>query len=118
MRSTQIDAVCESLSASVAEARAVFRNSLPVPEILNRFWGLQDNLSRLLEAIKDHPTETMQSLERYPRVLDDVSDMLERSANVQTLRNLAAVRESAESINSSLFDIHQARHARVMTASV
>lgn len=118
MRSSrQIEAVCESLTTSVAEARAVFGGSLPVSEILNRFWALQDNLSRLLEAVKDHPAETAQLLERYPGLLDNVADVLERSANVQTLSNLAAVRESAESIHSSLFEIHQARRARMVTAS-
>ena len=118
MRPTRIETVHESLSASVVEARAVFRTSLPVPEILNRFWALQDNLYRLLEAIKDYPAETTHVLQRHPRLLDDVADVLERSGKTETLQNLAAVRESAESIHSSLFEIHQAQQARLMTASV
>jgi hypothetical protein len=112
-----IEVVCESLSASVAEAKAVFRTSLPVPEVLNRFWTLQDNLYRLLEAIKDYPAETIRMMDRYPRLLNDIADVLTDSANIQSLRNLAAVRESADSMHSSLFEIHQARQARPMTAS-
>ena len=118
MRSPRIEYLYESLSASVIQVTAVFRSSLPVPEILNRFWALQDNLSRLLEAIKDYPTETMRLLERHPDLLRDIANVLERSSDVQILSSLAPVRGSAESIHSSLSEIHEARQALMMAASV
>jgi hypothetical protein len=88
-----------------------------VAEILDRFWGLQDNLSRLLEAITDYPAETMEALEKYPRLLTDVVDVLEFSAKLQTLRNIAAVRDAGESINTSLVEIQYLRQSRALTAS-
>jgi hypothetical protein len=117
MEITQIERLCQNVASSVSEVRKVFRSSLPVPEILNCFWGLQDNLSRLLEAITDDPAETVEALQRYPRLLTDVVDVLEFSAKLQTLRTIAAVREAGESINSSLVEIQYLRQSRALTAS-
>ena len=117
MQISDIERLCENVAVSVSEVRAVFRSALPVPEILDRFWSLQDNLSRLLEAITDYPVETLEALESRPRLLGDVVDVLEFSSKLPTLRNIAAVRESADSINNSLLEIQYARQARAMTAS-
>jgi hypothetical protein len=117
MQSSEIESLCQNVAASVSEVRAVFRSSLPVPEILDRFWCLQDNISRLLEAISDYPAETLQALEGHPRLLTDVVDVLEFSAKLPSLRNIAAVRESAASINNSLLEIQYSRQSRAVAAS-
>jgi len=96
----------------------VFRSSLPVTDILNRFWYLQDNLSRLLEAITDHPAETMGTLGQYPSLLSDVVDVLERSAMLPDLRTIAAVRDAGESITSLVGEIQYLRQSRALAASV
>jgi hypothetical protein len=101
MEIAQLERLCQNVASSVCEVRTVFRSSLAVADILDRFWRLQDNLSRLLEAITDHPSETMEVLEAHPRLLTDVVDVLEFSAKLQNLNNIAAVREAGESINSS-----------------
>jgi hypothetical protein len=117
MKSSEIDRLCQNVATAVSEVRTVFRSSLPVAEILNRFWALQDHLSRLLEAISDYAGETVEVLENYPRLLSDVVDVLEFSSKLQTLRNIAAVKESAESINGSLLSIQYARQSRALIAS-
>lgn len=117
MEIAQIERLCQNVSASVSQVRKVFRSSLPVADILDRFWGLQDNLSRLLEAMTDHPTETMEALDSYPGLLKDVVDVLEFSAKLQTLRNIPAVRGAGDSINSSLTDIQYLRQSHAVAAS-
>ena len=117
MQIPDIERLCQNVSVSVSEVRAVFRSALPVPEILDRFWCLQDNLSRLLEAISDYPVETLEALGSHPRLLSDVVDVLEFSSKLSNLRNIAAVRESADAINNSLLEIQYARQARALAAS-
>ena len=117
MQLSDIERLCHNVAVCVAEVRAVFRSTAPVPEILDRFWCLQDNLSRLLEAISDYPVETLEALESHPWLLSDVVDVLEFSSKLQSIRNIAAVRESADAINNSLLEIQYARHARALAAS-
>jgi NifB/MoaA-like Fe-S oxidoreductase len=117
MEIAQVERLCQNVASSVSEVRRIFRSPLPVADILDRFWGLQDNLSRLLEALTDQPAETLEALERHPALLTEVVDVLEFSAKLQTLKTIAAVREAGESINSSLVDIQYLRQARAMTAS-
>lgn len=117
METAEIDRLCENVASSVYEVRRIFRSPLPVPDILDRFWGLQDHLSRLLESLTDHPSETMQALDAHPRVLSDVVDVLEFSSKLQVLKNIPAVREAGENINSSLLDIQYLRQARALTAT-
>jgi len=117
METAQIEVLCENVAASVHQVRRIFRSPLPVPDILDRFWGLQDHLSRLLEALTDHPSETMQALEAHPRLLSDVVDVLEFSSKLQVLKNIPAVREAGENINSSLLDIQYLRQARALAVT-
>jgi hypothetical protein len=88
-----------------------------VADILDRYWRLQDNVSRLLEAMTDHPAETLAALEAHPGLLTEVVDLLEFSSKLQTLKNIAAVREAGESINSSLLEIEYLRQSRALTAT-
>ncbi|HEX4750350.1 MAG TPA: hypothetical protein VH302_12470 [Bryobacteraceae bacterium] len=85
--------------------RRVFRSSLPVPEILDRYWALQDNLSRLLEAMADYPIAALDTLEAFPNLLKDVVDVLTLSSTLQMLKNIPAVREAGDSINNTLLEI-------------
>jgi hypothetical protein len=117
MEPSQIERVCEGVAAAVFEVRTVFRSAPPVSEILNRFWALQDQLSRLLEAITDHPLATMEVLDKHAGLLADVVDVLEFSSKLPSLRSIAAVRESGESINASLLEIQYMRQTRAMAAS-
>ena len=117
MKTDRIERICEGVAFSVAQVRIVFCSSLPVTDILNRFWYLQDNLSRLLEAITDHPAQTLEVLESYPSLLGDVADVLERSSKLPSLRNIAAVREAGDSINSSLAKIQGLWQSRALAAS-
>lgn len=117
MQISDIDDLCQQLAVCVSEVRGVFRSSLPVPEILNRFWSLQDNLSRLLEAISDYPAQTLEVLEWYPHLLKDVVDVLEFSSRLTSLAQIAGVRQSAEAINNSLLEIQYARQTRAFVTS-
>ena len=117
MEDPNIERLCQNVASSVSDVRRIFRSSLPVPDILDRFWRLQDNLSRLLEAITDQTTETLGALEAHPGLLSDVVDVLEFSSKLQMLRNIAAVREAGESINSSLLEIQYLRQSRALTAT-
>jgi hypothetical protein len=117
MQISEIECLCQELTVSVSEVRTLFRSSFPVAEILDRFWALQDNLSRLLEAISDYPAETLEVLESHPRLLTDVVDVLEFLSKLPDLRQIAAVRESAEAIKNSLLEIQCARQTRAVAAS-
>jgi hypothetical protein len=105
MDTSQIESICQNVTASVAEVRRVFRSSLPVPEILDRYWALQDNLSRLLEAMADYPIAALDTLEAFPNLLKDVVDVLTLSSTLQMLKNIPAVREAGDSINNTLLEI-------------
>lgn len=117
MDTSHIENLCQKVASSVSEVRKVFRSSLPVPEILDSYWSLQDNLSRLLEALTDHPEETAEALDSCPGLLKDVVDVLEFSSKLQTLKNIPAVREASESINDSLVEIQYLKQSRALTAS-
>ena len=117
MDSSQIERLCQNVAFAVAAVRTVFRSSLPVPEVLNRYWALQDNLSRLLEAVTDQPSETLEVLEAHPGLLTDVVDVLEFSSKLQMLKGLAAVREAGESINNSLLEIQYLKQSHSLAAS-
>ena len=118
METAELDSLCQNVAASVAEVRRVFRSAFPTPEILDRFWRLQDNLSRLLESITDYPMETTEALESHPGLLADVVDVLEFSSKLQSLRNVPAVREAKDSINSSLVEIQYLKQCKALAASV
>jgi hypothetical protein len=113
----QIESICKNVAASVNEVRRVFRSAPPVPEILNRYWGLQDNLSRLLEAMTDHPIASLEALEGFPNLLKDVVDVLAFSSKLQMLKNIPAVREAGDAINNSLLEIQYLKQARTLTAT-
>lgn len=117
MEIAKTERLCQNVESSVVEVRQVFRSSMPVPEVLDRFWRLQDNLSRLLEALSDDPAEATAAMEGYPGLLQEVVDVLGFLANLQSFRNLPAVRESAESINNSMLEIQYLKQARAMAAS-
>lgn len=118
MDNPSIEGLCQNVASSVTAVRQVFRSAVPVPQILDRFWRLQDNLYRLLEAMTDHPAKTAEALDKYPGLLKDVVDVLEFSSKLQTFRNIPAVREASESINNSLVEIQYLRQSRAMVASV
>lgn len=117
MDTSHIEDLCQNVASSVAQVRSVFRSSPAVPEILDRYWGLQDNLSRLLEALTDHPDKTAEAFDSCPGLLNDVVDVLEFSLKLETVNNIAAVREASESINDSLMEIQYLKQSRALTAS-
>jgi hypothetical protein len=117
MEIAKTERLCQNVECCVADVRQVFRSSMPIPEVLDRFWRLQDNLSRLLEALSDDPVEATAAMDGYPSLLQDVVDVLGFVANLQSFRNLPAVREAVESINNSLLEIQYLKQARAMAAS-
>ncbi|HZS57326.1 MAG TPA: hypothetical protein VFA65_23200 [Bryobacteraceae bacterium] len=117
MEIAKIERLSQNVANSIAELRKVFHSSLPVPEILDRFWRLQDNLSQLVEAAADHPAETGEVLEQHPHLFTDVVDILDSSAKLQSIHTIAAVRGARESINSSLVEIQHLRQSRTLAAS-
>ena len=118
MDTSQIESICQNVADAVSEVRRVFRSTFPVPEILDRYWALQDNLSRLLEAMADYPIAAGEALEEFPNLLKDVVDVLAFSSKLQMLRNIPAVREAGETINNTLLEIQYLKQARVLTATV
>ena len=117
MDTCKVESICQNVADAVAEVRRIFRSSFSVPEILDRYWALQDNLSRLLEAITDYPTAAMEALDGWPNLLKDVVDVLAFSSKLQSLKSIPAVREAGEAINNTLLEIQYLRQARVLTAT-
>ena len=118
MQIAQSERLCRNVASAVRNVREVFRSATPVAEILDRFWRLQDDVHRLLEAMADAPIETAEALSDYPSLLQDVINVLEFTSKLQTFRNIPALREAGESINNSLIEIQRLRQVRGVAATV
>lgn len=101
--------ICRSAAEATARLRDVFRVEMEMLAVLDHFWCLQDQLSRLLNSASDNPREffTVQE-EAYSFLFTDVVDVLRLVANSRFIQ-IAAVKQSCESINSLLTDVTNLR---------
>ena len=118
MEIAKSERLCQNVASSVHDVRQAFRSATPVPKILDRFWRLQDDVYRLLEALTDSPVEAAETLRLYPSLLKDVVDVLEFTSKLQSFRNIPALREAGESINNSLLEIQYLKQSHAMAAAV
>lgn len=101
--------ICRSAAEATARLRDVFRVEMEMLAVLDHFWCLQDQLSRLLNSVSDNPREffTVQE-EAYSFLFTDVVDVLRLVANSRFIQ-IAAVKQSCKSINNLLTEVTNLR---------
>ena len=99
--------LCHEASMATAKVRDVFRQRIARPDILDRFWSVQDHLARLVDAASDHPEKVFDVLnQEYSHLLRDIIDVLVFAASTRIAHN-AAVTASCESINELLMRLER-----------
>jgi hypothetical protein len=74
-------------------------------EVLDRFWGLQDTIARLVGRASDFPREVFETLSQsHPQLLSEVAYTLE-DAEQRRMTSLGAVRWSCAAIKNSLLEL-------------
>jgi hypothetical protein len=119
-KASDIRKLCDDLSAAVEQVRMVFRTTtLDEFETLTRFWGLKDNVCRLVQALSERREETIDLLRQdYSSLLTDVVDVIAFTGKLRVGR-IPAVACACHGINESLLTLEYLKQANsaVMTAS-
>ena len=118
MNTIDIDGLCNGVARAVEQASIGFRLDMGTAEVLDRFWCLQDQVSRLVESACDHGRETFDILERkHPGLIQDIVRLLDLAEKLH-LKHAPAVRGASSAINCSLARLHSlGQQPSVMTAS-
>lgn len=104
--------LCDDLSIAVEQVRMVFRTTtFDEFETLSRFWGLKDNVSRLVQAVSEQRDETLHLLRhQYASLLSDVLDVISFTAKLR-VGKIPAVATACQGINESLLTLQYLRQS-------
>ena len=117
MNRVPVKDLCHAASSAAARVRDVFRERSDTPEVLERFWCVQDSLDRLVEAASDYPDEVFEVLKReQPRLFQDIIDVLASTAKTRAAHN-AGVSAACENINERLVKLEMLKLARATRAT-
>ncbi|MGI9069771.1 MAG: hypothetical protein ACR2JB_00195 [Bryobacteraceae bacterium] len=102
MDTIEVDQLCNDVAKAVEQLRIGFRANLDTPEVLDRFWCLQDQLARLIESASDRREETLDVLKRtHPGLVRDILNVLSFTEKLH-FDNTSAGRTASLAINRSL----------------
>jgi hypothetical protein len=102
MDTIDIDRLCKNVANAVEQVRIGFRSDIGTSGVLDGFWGLQDQLSRLVESASDRREETFDTLEReHSGLIQDIADLLSFTKKSQS-KNAPAVSSASYAISRSL----------------
>ena len=118
METVDIEGLCDNVAKAVERVRIGFRSKLDTSELLERFWCLQDHVTRLLESASDSRQQTFDILKRmHPRLIRDILDVLHFTEKTQ-FKNASAICAAGHNINRSLAKLEFLREQEnVMVAS-
>jgi hypothetical protein len=112
-----IDRLCNDVADAVERIRIAFRSNIDIPELLDRVWCLQDQVSRLVESAFDQRQETFDVLrEKHPGLIQDIMDLLGLTEKLH-FADPSAIRAASRSINRSLGKLEQLREQANVTAA-
>lgn len=114
-----VESLCRTLSRSISSVRNAL-HSRPIPEVLDRFWNIQDHLNRLVDLASVCSEVVFWSMEEdFPTLLDDVRDLLASASRGAVAHNTAA-HACCRTINQLLTKLESYRlpsEAKALTAS-
>lgn len=107
---------CDELIQAIQQVRNVLRStsSLETADLLNRFWGFQDYLHRLVDSLSDHPAALSHMDRTYPQMILNVLEVLGFTSQAP-VGNIPAVSYACRAIYDLLLQI---QNLRVVTAQV
>jgi hypothetical protein len=109
--------VCSDISAAIANVRACLRSAVKRDEILDRFWGLQDCLHRVVASVSDEGPKALELVrERCPHLAVSILDVLV-SADEVYIGRIPAVADACHAINQFVNELNQLEHSEGMVAS-
>ena len=102
MDTTETGRLCKTVEYAAAQVRSTIGDHADTSEILDRFWFLQDALSRLLEAVDNEDGDVTQCRGLIRKVVEVLG-----SPQVRKLSLIPAVKLACETINSCLISLEQ-----------
>ena len=118
MTTADIERLCDDVARAVEQVRKGFRSKLDTPEVLDRFWCLQDQVNRLVESASDCPSQTFDVIkETHPRLIRNILDVLNFAEKTQ-FSSAPAITTSVLRIDRSLAKLEFLREQdKAMVAS-
>jgi hypothetical protein len=102
MDTTETGRLCKNVEYAAAQVRTSIGEHADISDILDRFWFLQDTLSRLLEAVDNEDGDVTQCRGLIRKVVEVLG-----SPQVRKLSSIPAVKLACETINSCLISLEQ-----------
>ena len=102
MDTTETGRLRKTVEYAAAQVRTSIGEHADTPEILDRFWFLQDALSQLLEAVDNANGDVSQCRGLIHRVVEVLA-----SPQVRKISHIPAVKLACETINSCLISLEQ-----------
>ncbi|HEX4170344.1 MAG TPA: hypothetical protein VHZ55_33170 [Bryobacteraceae bacterium] len=108
MANTTVDHLSKLVEQAAEQVHLTFRGRSEESEVLDRFWQLEDDVYRLLEAANDAGGDTIECRDLIRKVVSVLG-----SAEVFNLSSVPAVKASCEAINEHLIALeHLKQKAR------
>lgn len=106
MNEVTAEQICHSVAEASGRAREVLLIRVDTEEVLDRFWCVQDQLARFLDAASTAPEEffNVQQLSQ-PGLISDVSDLVDSAVRKERVNRIAAVNQCCGSIGALLVKI-------------
>lgn len=97
-----IDRLLSNVAEAADDAKGGFLRQTGRAELLDRFWALQDNMRRLVQAVSDHRDQTLLRLTvQHPHLRSTISDFVQDVSSSRSY-SIAAIAGSCRSIQCSL----------------
>ena len=110
--------LCQEAAVSIKEAYDFVHYPAQNAELLGGFWGVQDQLTRLVEAACDDPDDVFDILrEEHRQLFQDVIGVLSSASRAGLTRN-AAISTSCEAINQLLTKLEMLKLSRAKVAAL
>jgi hypothetical protein len=116
MSSTDIEDLLANVSAAAEKVQSSLISLDEAPEILVRFWWLQDLLERLVEAVADHHDNAVPLLHKHFDRLKTQIEAITSTAPEYKAGKIPAVVRSCQIIYGSLTHIERLGQASFATA--
>jgi hypothetical protein len=99
--------LCQHVEAALSGVRQTIRGIHTEGIVLDAFWKLQDSLVRLVEALDDSRSESLDILSQdNPRLVSRTVDVLQLAERSRVTKN-SGVKTACEEINQSLLSLAQ-----------
>src|SRR3954447_7504453 len=109
MDTVDIERLCASVENAVEQVSIGVQSKIDSPKLLDRFWCLQDQVTRLVESASDSRQETFEVLKKmHPALIQNIRDALNFARKLH-FDSASALSGAAAAINRSLTKLEQLR---------